>query len=181
LTVAGTFSAGRFGYYLIMVRTIIALSLVAGFAYAEDSPLVALAKRTNASRKPSKRMVITNETLTGSRTQLTTAGGQQTTPATTTDPLVAWLNSPSALPAAVRTPSEAAPESLPATDSAYPATTARTIEPSITAVTIVPESTIRTIEPSSGAQSIEPESTARSIPTESTANTIEPQVAKPPQ
>jgi hypothetical protein len=165
-----------------MLRTFIALCLVAGFASAEDSPLVALAKRTNASRKPSKRTVITNETLAGGRSVLTTAGGQAAGSATTTDPSPYALYLATAPRLPVRPASEATPDTM-STDSRplYPATTARTIEPTITAVTIEPESTIRTIEPTSGAQNIEPQVTARSIPTESTANTIEPQVAQPPQ
>src|SRR5687767_10909702 len=77
-----------------MLRITIVLLLVAGVASAEDSPLVALAKRTN--RKASKTPVITNQTVGRGRIAIPT-GGAPPTPAA------------AATPAAPATPAPVAP------------------------------------------------------------------------
>ena len=78
--------------------------LVAGVAVAEDSPLVAAAKRTNRANPKAK--VITNETVTQSKGRLSVASGTQ-------KPIV--MPSPSA-PSTERKPATAtAQKTLPAT------------------------------------------------------------------
>ena len=130
------------------------LLFVSVVAQAEDSPLVALAKRTN--RKASKTPVITNETVAKSGGRVSIASG----PAT---PLPVLPPAPAVATAAPTAPAKEAPS----TTDVGPPTTARNIDPA---------SSARTIDPASGAGQIEPQSyTVRSIdPTTTTVRSIDP-------
>lgn len=139
-----------------MLRTTLAFLLLAGVASAQDSPLVALAKRTH--RTASKTPVITNESLATLKGRVSFAAGQ-----TQSAPAPAYVPASSAPGPQARTTS-AAP-AVPV-DYSLPSS-ARNIEPQVSARTTMPESSAHTIEPTSGARTIEPQSTAR---------TIEPQV-----
>ncbi|HWW62138.1 MAG TPA: hypothetical protein VN181_12280 [Thermoanaerobaculia bacterium] len=144
---------------------IVAILLVAGVASAEDSPLVALAKRTN--RKGSKTPVITHETLANSVGRVSTAAE------TTTSSSAPFTVPPVVMPAAPAPPKRelTAASTEPAPETGYPASTARNVEA---------QSSARTIDPSSGAGRIEAQSTVRTIQPESSAQNI-PAQAVPPQ
>jgi hypothetical protein len=177
-----------------MVKAIVGLLLVAAVASAEDSPLVALAKRAN--RKASKTPVITNDTVARSRGRFSLPAGQET--ATAADVSSASAGSaaspaapppPAAMPAPVVTPKPAAAPTQGVTPGtlgtgAYAESTARNIQPA--------QSTVRNIEPQSSARNVTPASSARSIPAptpptvvpQSTARNIQPQVVpvqRPPR
>jgi hypothetical protein len=130
---------------------------------AEDSPLVALAKRTN--RKAAKTPVITNATLAGS----TIGKGRVSMPAGEALPLPrvpsAAAPQAAATPAAAPAPRAAAAAPVATTTPAYPSSTARIIEP---------QSSIRSIVPSAAA-GMAPQSTARNVETQAVAP------VKPPQ
>ena len=165
-----------------MLRAIIPLCLVAAFASAEDSPLVALAKRTN--HKASKRPVITNETVAASRGWISIAFGETT--ASSMTPAVASSPSPIPPPSpTVAAPANLASPTIPSAaatqTSSYPSSTVRNIEPASSVTTVAPESTTRTTEPSSGAGRIDIQSTARTIEPDSTVHNSQPQTSKPPQ
>ena len=156
-----------------MLRLMLVVLLLTSFASAADSPLVALANRTN--RKASKTRVITNETLAASKGRISVASGEaagpsagrRLPPAPAPPPRVAPQQAQTAAPSATTTP-------------AYAPTTARNIEPSSSAQSITPQSTAGTIQPSSGARRIDPQNTSRTIQPASTARTIEPQANRPP-
>lgn len=152
-----------------MLRTTLALLLVAGIASAEDSPLVAAAKRSN--RQASKTPVITNSTLAKSRGRLSTAS-EQLPPLPS--PTVAPGTKPAA-PAPARDETRTTQTQQPAT----PASTARMIEPSSSARSTAPTSSARSVEPTSGVRNTDPSSTARTVQPQSTAKTVNPQAAKP--
>lgn len=164
-------------YHVCMIRVAaVAFLLVTVSAAAEDSPLVALAKRTN--RQASKRPVITNETLAKSSNKVSFASGDS-------------LPAP-ALPKAPSTPTsqqtanspvaQNAPKDLAGQAGNYPTSTARTIDPQSSARTIDPQSTAGTIQPTSDTvRQINPTSTAANIQPQSTAQNIVPQTANPPQ
>ena len=129
---------------------------------AEDSPLVALAKRTN--RKAGKTPVITNATLGAS----TTGKGRVSMPEGEALPL------PSV-------PASAAPKA--AAPAAAPAPRAAAAAPAAPATPAYPSSTARIIEPQSSIRSIVPSAAAGMAP-QSTARNVEPQAVapvKPPQ
>src|SRR5688572_27283292 len=96
-----------------MLRTTLALLLVAGVVSvsAEDSPLVALAKRTN--RKASKTPVITNDTIAATKGRISMGGGEGTTTASNTKATSA--------PAAKAPAAKAAASPAPPTPQAAPA------------------------------------------------------------
>lgn len=151
-----------------MRKLMILVLLAAATISAGDSPLVALAKRTN--RKASKTPVITNDTVAKSKGRLSAAGGDATA-------------STGAQPARTASPSYSQPEastarkeSTPASTAApnYPSTTVRTIQPQSTAATLNPSSTARTIQASSGAGKIAAQSTAQTVRPASTAQTSRP-------
>jgi len=162
-----------------MLRTMIVLLLVAATVSAEDSPLVALAKRTN--RKASKTPVITNETVARSKGRLSMAGGE--TPRTQPTLMPASTATPESSSAA--SPSYAQGTAAAATVSSYPSSTVRNVEPQSSARTVASQSTARTVEPSSLAGRIEPQSSAQTVRPEITAQTIRPestaQTIQPPQ
>ncbi len=150
------------------MRTIVFGMLLAATAMsAEDSPLVALAKRVN--RAKSKTMVITNETVTHSKGRFSQASGDATpaplpTPAASSPAPAAPTPQakPVALPAPQRTP-------LPGEvgSGAYGESTARIIEP---------QSSARNIEPGVRAQPMGPTVVAPVLP-ESSARNITPTAA----
>jgi len=167
-----------------MLRTTILLFLVAvaSVAWAEDSPLVALAKRTN--RKASSRPVITNETVAASKGRISVSSAEpvkSSSPRATGAPAPAAPSQPQARATTAAAPANPQPATPAAPTSGYPASTARNIEPTSSAQTITPQSTARTIDPSTGARTIDPQSTAGTIQPASTARNIEPQANKPPQ
>ena len=168
-------------YHFVMIRTALALTLVAAFASAEDSPLVALAKRTN--RKVSKTPVITNETLAQSkgRFSASTAEPAPLPRAVTTASSIANAQ-PAAQPqtaAASSVPATPAPRPIqPAVAPAYGTSTVRNIDPATSARNIEPQSTARTITPSA-PPTVTPQSSARNVQPSSTARNIQPQVVKP--
>lgn len=166
-----------------MFRTTLVVILLAGFAAAQDSPYVALAKRTN--RKASKTRVITNETLVRARTYSESTEGEQATTAPAAAAATAQqaaVTEETPAPAPVASVNATTGLLLPPveqlTEPSYP-TTAKTIAPESTART-VPAEMARNIEPTSGAQTIEPQSTIQAVEPASSARNIEPAAAKPP-
>jgi len=172
-----------------MLRTALALLLLATVASAEDSPLVALAKRSN--RAASKTVVITNETVTASKGRISDPAGDTQPAQTTSAPATPRA---AATPAPARTPT---PQATPAAAPAYPAkktgavaaspeyalpTTARNIEPQSTVRNVDPQSTARNVDPQSTVKNVDPQSTARTIEPQVTVRNIEPQTTNtPPQ
>lgn len=152
---------------------LIAFALLAVTAIAEDSPLVALAKRSH--RAESKTPVITNDTLIKSGRASFATG----------DP----ANAPT-LPPAQSAPAPAASAPSPATPVAqprfnYPApgadaqqatsSSVRNIDPTQSTVRYIePQSTVRNIDTAVTVRNIDPQSTANNIDPQSTARTIEP-------
>src|SRR6266576_1102851 len=139
-----------------MFRTALALLLLAAVASAEDSPLVALAKRSN--RSASKRPVITNETVAASKGRISfTAGNTQSGQATSAEiPAAATPTVVPPVPAqagrsATRVYPPASAAAAPTQEYALP-TTARNVEP---------QSSVRNVEPSSSVRNIDPQSTVR--------------------
>lgn len=158
-----------------MLRITILVVLAAASVSAQDSPLVALAKRTN--RAASKTPVITNETLARSRGRLSTPAGETAT-ASNAQPAFVPSAAPSQ-PVAPRTPQ--APVTEPATPPGYPAaSTVRNVEPQSSAQFVNPQSTARTIVPASGATHVNPQSTAQTVQPASTARNIPPQTTTTP-
>ncbi len=177
-------------YNCIMLRIALVVMLVAGVASAsaQDSPLVALAKRTN--RKASKTPVITNETVAASKGRLSTAAGDTTASTSTQTAVVAGTVSPAPMAPQAKAKAEAQAQAQAATPEvpAYrtptnPASTVRNIEPQSSARNTDPQITARTIDPSAAPENANPQSTARTIAPESTARTIQPQqtTSKPQQ
>ena len=150
-------------------------------ASAEDSPLVALAKRTN--RKASKTPVITNEMVARSQGRLSMPAGETPSasnalpplsPASTPRPATTRAAGPSKSQATVAT-TTATPTTTPTTATPNgPSSTARSYEIQSTARTVTPQSTVRTVEPYSGAGRIEAQSTAQTIQPASTAQYVPP-------
>ena len=136
------------------MRTIaFGLLFAATMLSAEDSPLVALAKRAN--RAKSKSMVITNETVTHSKGRFSQASGDGATVTVATAPSPA-----AATPTAGATPAASRPAAAPSQritlpgevgSGAYGASTARIIEP---------QSSARNIEPT-GARATAPVGTTQ--------------------
>jgi len=168
-----------------MLRTTLALLLFAGAALAQDSPLVALAKRSN--RAASKTVVITNETIAASKGRISSADGDTQNSQTTAAPAPAR-------PTAARTASPQAPATpaakpaaktaavvAPAAEYSLPST-ARNIEPQSTVRNVDPQSTVRNVDPQSTVKNVDPQSTARTIEPQTTVRNIEPQTTnQPPQ
>ena len=150
-----------------MLRITIALLLVAGVASAEDSPLVALAKRTN--RKASKTPVITNQNVGRGRVAIPTGDAPPAvTPAPATTPTAAAPAAP-ALPAwLLESPRPAAPP-VPELSS-----TARSVAPQSSAQTTMATTSARNVAPTSGAVNYAPQSTAGSVAPASTAQNVQP-------
>ncbi len=179
-------------YNCIMLRIALVVLLAAGVASAsaQDSPLVALAKRTN--RKASKTPVITNETVAASKGRLSTAAGDTTASTSTQTAVVAGTVSPAPMApqakakaeAQAQAQAQAATPEVPAYRTpTNPASTVRNIEPQSSARNTDPQITARTIDPSAAPVNANPQSTARTIAPESTARTIQPQqtTSKPQQ
>lgn len=152
--------ASNFATILRMRRMIPLLLLIAAVASAEDSPLVALAKRTN--RKASRTPVITNEMVARSNGRLSMPAGETINPANSLPPLA---------------PAAAAATTKPANA----ASNTGTVEPQSPIRFLSPQSTARNIDPSSGAVRITPQITAQTVQPESTAQTVQPQISTPPQ
>ncbi|HET7437392.1 MAG TPA: hypothetical protein VFN10_21990 [Thermoanaerobaculia bacterium] len=152
------------------------LLLTATVVAADDSPLVALAKRSHRNA-PASAIVITNETLAKSGGRLSVASGEARP-----------INLPPAAdvaPAANATPANkpaaAAAPVAPAVDlDNYPVSSARKIEPQITARTIDAQSTARTIDPVV-APIAPPPMTVQVYEPQGSARVIEPQVVPPPK
>src|SRR3954470_17286907 len=139
-----------------MFRTILAVLLLATVASAEDSPLVALAKRSN--RSASKLPVITNESVASSKGRISFTAGE--TPSVQAS--AGHVPAPASSTVAPTTPAPPAARAYtPTTASAATSadynlpSTARNIEPQSSATKTEPQSTARTIEPSSAARSAE--------------------------
>jgi hypothetical protein len=110
--------------------------LAATLVSAEDSPLVALAKRAN--RAKSKTTVITNETVLQSKGRFSQApGAAMTTVAPLPSTPAAAAPTPPASPAA-RAPRESTTQPGEIGSGAYGASSARMIEPQSTARNITP-------------------------------------------
>ncbi|HVG24073.1 MAG TPA: hypothetical protein VND45_07970 [Thermoanaerobaculia bacterium] len=155
-----------------MRKTIFAvLVLSAAVVSAEDSPMVALAKRSN--RKASKAPLITNETIARSRGHVSLPAG---TAVNAPAPLPATVDA-ATTPAAAPTPRAAAtePARTDALGRSYAPSSARNIAPESTARNITPTSSARTINPTTAAGNITPQTTAGRIDPRSTARTITPQ------
>lgn len=180
------------GYHICMRTMILGLLLTTTLVSAEDSPLVALAKRTN--RTVSKKPVITNATLSGSagKGRVSMSSGEAVPlPSIAAAPAraqsAAAVAAAAATPATPQAPATAAPAATtPATPapavSAYGASTVRNIDPQSSARAIAPASTGRTIEAASTSRTIEATNAGRIDP-QSTARNIQPQAvpAQPPQ
>jgi hypothetical protein len=141
-----------------MRRTALAILLLAGIASAEDSPLVALAKRTN--RKAPKSPVITNQTIGTHAGRVSFAGGQMPPINLTAPP------DSSSAKATNTTQTTAATATTQTTATPTPPSTARNIQP---------PSSARNVDPSSGARAVAPQSTGATVPPASTAQTVQPQ------
>jgi hypothetical protein len=165
---------------LVMRKILVVLLVVAGSVSAQDSPLVALAKRTN--RKASKTPVITNATVAASQGRMSMAAGEAAAAQSqTATPAAAATEAAAATPAAVppapavqyvapKTITRAAP--VVTSYMPQPASTARNIEVQSTAVTIAPVSTVQNIEPASSARTVEPPSSARNVEPASTVRFV---------
>ena len=148
-------------YYLWMRKLALAVLLLASVSVlADDSALVAMAKRTH--RAASKTPVITNDTLAASKGRISVASGTASAPAPS-----------SYTPPSTSAPQHAgvavAPNKLAPTYDNFtvPQAVAGTAPQSSVRNTPV-ESTARSEAPSSSARTIQPESTARNIDPEST-------------
>lgn len=167
-----------------MLRTTLALLLFAAVASAQDSPLVALAKRSN--RAASKTVVITNETLATSKGRVSTSESETQVAQTTSAPAPATSPAPAAAPQAAAKPatrpaSAASAVVPPPAEYSLPST-ARNIEPQSTVRNVDPQSTVRNVDPQSTVKNIDPQSTARTIDPQTTARNVEPQTTnQPPQ
>ncbi|HYH07740.1 MAG TPA: hypothetical protein VEK11_11855 [Thermoanaerobaculia bacterium] len=158
-----------------MRKIVLGLLLVTTVASAEDSPLVAAAKRTN--RKAPKSRVITNDTLARS------GGGRMAVASGEAKPLpvVPPSTTPAPAPQSTSRPSPTTvPAPAPAMGDGTPYTSARNIDPQASARTIAPTSSITVAPPPSSAGRIDPSSSGRNIDPSSSARNIEPQAVKPP-
>ena len=162
----------------VMIRTTLALLLTTAVVMAQDSPLVALAKRTN--RKASKTPVITNETVARSKGRVSLPAGDTQAVAAALPALPTPTAAPTAQEETPRQPARAATAAATAPYTAPATTTVRNITPESTARTIMPE-TARTIEPATTARQITPQSTVPTVQPASTARNIQPQTSNPPQ
>lgn len=152
-----------------MRKTIVVLVLAAGVVSAQDSPLVALAKRTN--RKASKTPVITNDRVAKSNGRISLAGGEgQALPAAAPAPPAEPRQVAAVVPA---TPAASAPAPASLT------TTVRNIEPQSSARFIPAQSSARTIDPIA-VRPVVPQSTAPTVQPQSTARNIAPQSSTQP-
>ena len=143
------------------MRTIaFGLLLAATLVSAEDSPLVALAKR--ATRAKSKTMVITNETVTHSKGRFSQASGDSTTAAPA--------------PAAAATP---VPAPRSQQNPAVLTAPLKTTLPGEVGSGAYGPSTARIIEPQSSARNIEPTGARPTAPAATTVQTIGPTVVAP--
>ncbi len=153
---------------------------------AEDSPLVALAKRTNRAKPKAK--VITNETLTkdDGRFSTTATQPQINVPPPSAAPTTASKSKPAPAPAAQPKPADSYATGQVRTDLRgmqwVPATasnpqTSQNIAPVSTQKPVAVESPYKPTEAPSSAKSITPDSTARVITPESSQS----QSAAPPQ
>jgi hypothetical protein len=145
---------------------------------AEDSPLVALAKRTNRKATP-KAPVITNEMVSKSKGRLSMAGGDGTT-ATNSAPTLPPAAAPA--PATTTTPPPVGVPVVRVTSAPAPAypSSARNIDPQSTVQFRDAQASARTIDPTSGAGRIDPQSTAGTIQPATTAQNIPPQSTSAP-
>jgi hypothetical protein len=181
------FMAVRSATIRTMRRPSLAALLIVGIASAnllsaDDSSLVALAKRTN--RKTSKTPVITNDTVRTSKGRISQSAGEPTSassqpsaaPAPAAAPAMTAATASTAKPQPTKASAPANSQATAAaatTSSKNPAsTTVRYVEPQSTARTSVPESTARSSEPTSGVKSVEPTITARTVTPESTAKNV---------
>jgi len=165
-----TVACRKWRYYLQMRKLTLAILLLASVsALADDSDLVALAKRTH--RATSKTPVITNDTLAASKGRISISSGTASTPAATPAVMPAVSTStPAAKPVAQQASVAVAPNrvSAPIDNVTVPAAVAST-EPQSSSVHYTPaESTARIMTPESSARDIQPQSTARNIQPEST-------------
>lgn len=134
---------------------------VAGVAAAQDSPYVALAKRTN---RKAKSPVITNETVANSKGRLSTPAGE-TTPAENAMRFSAPTSAKTAKPAV---------KAQESTQPALPQTTAKNLAPQSTAPVVKPQSTAPVVAPQSTAPVVKPQSTNRAAEPGSTAKNVNP-------
>lgn len=166
-----------------MLKSAAILLLLGTTLVAEDSPLVALAKRTK--REGSKVPVITNDTLsTSGRISVAGSSEPQAAPGdkTKTAATAQTAQAIAPVPATpVYTPSAPATAAPAAKEPNIPTTTARYVDPQSTATTIVPQSTLRTSDPTATLQYYTPPSTVNTMPLQSTAHSIAPQPSTPPQ
>lgn len=166
--------ADRKRYYLQMRNLTLAILLLASVSVlADDSDLVALAKRTH--RATSKTPVITNDTLAASKGRISISSGTASppAPAPAAMPAVSTTSAPAPKPVAQHAAGVAvAPNrvSAPIDNVTLPAEVAPTAPQTSsvhyspaegTARSVTPESTARNIEPTSTARNIQPESTVR--------------------
>jgi hypothetical protein len=170
------------------MRLGIAVLVLAAFTVSaqEDSPLVALAKRSN--RKASKTPVITNATVSGSKGRVSFGGGEngQTTAALPAPTIAAAT---AAAPNAKAQPAKAAAASA---KPAYPAATAQmpassgpassaTFKPiTSTATYVAPPSSARTMPATSAVPVAGAQNTVRTVQPTSSARNIDAQVAGNP-
>lgn len=163
---------------MMPMRTIVVgLLLATAVVSAEDSPLVALAKRSN--RTVSKTRVITNDTVGGgSRGRVSMSTGEAVPlPRTGAAP------APAAAPATPQAPptpqAPATPQATtPPAASPYGTSTVRNVEPQSSARVIAPASSGRTIAPASTSRTIDATNAGRIDP-QSTARNIQPQAVPP--
>jgi len=178
-------SAGFLRYHSHMRKAMLLIAFAgAAMASAEDSPLVALAKRTN--RKAAKAPVITNETLARGKGRVSLPEGEPAPlPSIATTSASAVATAAATTPQPVQQPERprVAPPAAPVTPAQNaPASTVRNIEPQSSARFITPAaSTVRTVQPSAAAP-VNPQSTAGRIDPQSTVRNIDPQQSnRPPQ
>jgi hypothetical protein len=172
-------------YHSFMLRIILVSLVFAGVVSAQDSPLVALAKKSN--RKASKTPVITHQTL-ANRDRIAVPAAEpapaaEPTPATAAHPAVAPAPATAATPATAPA-KPAAPAgarvAVAAVPSNYSGTTVRNIEPSSSAQVIAAQSTAATTPLTSGAGRFEPQATGRAVQPASTARSVQPQAGNKP-
>ncbi|HUR79408.1 MAG TPA: hypothetical protein VM733_01485 [Thermoanaerobaculia bacterium] len=135
-----------------MRTLVIGMLLATAMVSAEDSPLVALAKRSN--RAKSKIPVITNQSVAHSKGRFSQSSGDAVTPVTVAAP------SPAApTPVAAATPVAAKPA---------PAVNPRITMPGEVGSGAYGASTARIIEPQSSARNIDPTGVRATAPTAAT-------------
>ena len=158
--------------------TLAILLLASVSVFADDSDLVALARRTH--RAASKTPVITNDTLAASKGRISISSGSASTPTVTPAPA---SYTPASTPAAPHASVAVAPNKLaPTYDNVTVPNAVATTAPQSSVRYTPAESTARSETPASTAHNIQPDSTARNIEPESTvrnADKIMPQ--QPPK